>query len=453
MRFSFSRLPMSRLCAVVLFFGVFHPRSVSSPSLPPAPLLRLAPSYPPLKVTFSDASPSVSKSCDSFLSVTVVDPPNPSILEIASSLASLSGGYFEVSLPARASFPFTSLSKPLSPVEEVVSLRSAGMFSPSASVRCLTAVCSPWSLVCFQICSILCDSGGSSLRVVTIGVHDFSFGCAASPATAALSLDHFRIGYLTYVSCRLYSIMDLSSFPRFALVLSITAICRCFVVLISAFGAVSLVSLSWWQVESKSSDKSSPVNLGLLGICCPFISFMEQRRFPKFPLLSGLDVQASPELLLSRNRKSQPAPSIQPPCPNTHECFVDAAWASDGCSGMGWLFRNGSKEILSQNSANHKFVGSALIAETLAVKFAMFDAQSAGFHKLKVFSDCKVLISLLNTGNSNVDLRSLLHDIRDLSVSFTSISFQFIPRLENVLADSLAKSALSSVIRSSSNGG
>ncbi|CAL9219229.1 unnamed protein product [Arabidopsis halleri] len=105
---------MSRLCAVVLFFGVSHPRSVSSPSLPHAPLLRLAPSYPPLKVTFSDASPSVSKSCDSFLSVTVVDPPNPSILEIASSLASLSGGFVEVSLPARASFPFTSLSKPLS---------------------------------------------------------------------------------------------------------------------------------------------------------------------------------------------------------------------------------------------------------------------------------------------------------------------------------------------------
>ncbi|CAL9214590.1 unnamed protein product, partial [Arabidopsis halleri] len=50
------------------------------------------------------------------------------------------------------------------------------------------------------------------------------------------------------------------------------------------------------------------------------------------------------------------------PCLDSHECFVDAAWTNDGCSGMGWLFRNGSKEILSQNSANHKFVGSALIA-------------------------------------------------------------------------------------------
>lgn len=133
-------------------------------------------------------------------------------------------------------------------------------------------------------------------------------------------------------------------------------------------------------------------------------------------------------------------PTLSPPIQThdleVHACFVD-----------------GSNNIVRQNSANHEFIGSALIAETLAVKFALLDAISAGFRKLKVFSDCKVLISLLTTGNSIVALRSLLHDIRELSVSFTSLSFSFVPRLENVLADGLAKSALSDVTPSPFNGG
>ncbi|KAG7584825.1 hypothetical protein ISN45_Aa02g002160 [Arabidopsis thaliana x Arabidopsis arenosa] len=281
---------MSPLCAVVLFCGVSPPRSVSSPSLSQASLLCLASSYPPPKVTFPDASSSVSKSCDSFLSVTFVDPSFP---------ASLSGGIVEVPLPACVSSLSTSLSMSLSPFGEVVSLVIAGGFSSSASMRCLTAMCSLWSLVLFQICSILGDSSGSSLRTVIIGVHAYSFGCAASPYFAAPFLHHIQIGFLTCVSCRFYLIMGLSFVPNFAFLRPITAVCRSFVVaveLISAFGAVSLVSLYWWQIERKLSNKSSPVILVLLGLCCPIISFMEKFRFPKFPLLSGLDAQASPVL-------------------------------------------------------------------------------------------------------------------------------------------------------------
>ncbi|KAG7542367.1 hypothetical protein ISN45_Aa07g023550 [Arabidopsis thaliana x Arabidopsis arenosa] len=229
---------MSPLCAVVLFCGVSPPRNVSSPSLSQASLLCLASSYPPPKVTFPDASSSVSKSCDSFLSVTFVDPSFP---------ASLSGGIVEVPLLACVSSLSTSLSMSLSPFGEVVSLVIAGGFSSFASMRCLTAMCSLWSLVLFQICSILGDSSGSSLRTVIIGVHAYSVGCAASPYFAAPFLHHIQIGFLTCI-------------------------------------------------ERKLSDKSSPVILVLLGLCCPFISFMEKFRFPKFPLLSGLDAQASPVL-------------------------------------------------------------------------------------------------------------------------------------------------------------
>ncbi|KAG7591033.1 Ribonuclease H domain [Arabidopsis thaliana x Arabidopsis arenosa] len=251
---------MSPLCAVVSFRGVPPPRSVSSPSLSHASLLCLASSFPLPKVTFPDASSSVSKSCDSFLSVTFVDPSFP---------ASLSGGFVEVPLPASVSSPSNSLSMSLSPFGEVVSLVNVGVFSSTESMRFLTAMCSPWSLVWFQICSILGDSSGFSLRIVIIGVHALCFGCAASPSFAAPFLDHIQIGFLTCVCCRLYLIMGLSFVPNFAFLRSITAVCRSFVIaveLISAFGAVSLVSLSWWQFERKLSDKSSPVNLGLLGL-------------------------------------------------------------------------------------------------------------------------------------------------------------------------------------------
>ncbi|CAL9242855.1 unnamed protein product, partial [Arabidopsis halleri] len=179
-------------------------------------------------------------------------------------------------------------------------------------------------------------------------------------------------------------------------------------------GAKSLITL---PPKGLSSTPLYSWLLWQLWKACNQLLF-EDRSTPALVVLNRAIVEArrwmESQLLLSRNLSPPPAPSPQPPCLDTHD----------------------------RNSANHKFVGSALIAETLAVKFALLDAQSAGFHKLKVFSDCKVLISLLNTGNSNVDLRSLLHDIRDLNVSFTSICFQFVPRLKNVLADRLAKSAL-----------
>ncbi|CAH8272153.1 unnamed protein product [Arabidopsis lyrata] len=116
--------------------------------------------------------------------------------------------------------------------------------------------------------------------------------------------------------------------------------------------------------------------------------------------------------------------------------------------GMDWCVSNVSEDPLFNSYVDAAW--TALFAETLAVELALLDAQSAGFHKLKVFSVCKVLISLLISGTSTVAPRSLLHDIRELSVSFTLICFYFVSRLETVIAESLAISALSDVIPFSS---
>lgn len=59
-----------------------------------------------------------------------------------------------------------------------------------------------------------------------------------------------------------------------------------------------------------------------------------------------------------------------------------------------------------------------------------------------MYSDSQVLISTINSNASSKELKAILHDIASLSDSFESVNFNFVPRLDNVVADSLSKSAL-----------
>lgn len=96
--------------------------------------------------------------------------------------------------------------------------------------------------------------------------------------------------------------------------------------------------------------------------------------------------------------------------------------------------------------SNRLHVASPLVAEALAVKAALFDAVKKGFTRMNIFSDSKSLVDLLNSSSSTIELHSFLFDIRSLSCRFDFISFVFTPRLSNVSADALAKSALSSIV-------
>ena len=124
-------------------------------------------------------------------------------------------------------------------------------------------------------------------------------------------------------------------------------------------------------------------------------------------------------------------------------CFVDAAWdVRSGNGGMGWKFTDKGSGFTSQDSTNRRHVSSALTAETLAVKAALMAAVLSDVRRLTLFSDSKTLVTLLTSGGKCVELQGLLHDIRMLCTSLDSISFHFVPRLDNVEADSLAKAAL-----------
>ena len=88
------------------------------------------------------------------------------------------------------------------------------------------------------------------------------------------------------------------------------------------------------------------------------------------------------------------------------------------------------------------------MAEALAIKAALEAASQLGLGDLRCLSDSRSLVLMLTTNSSVVELQGILHDIRVLSSSFTSISFCFISRSENGLADGLAKAALRSCMNS-----
>ncbi|XP_056843438.1 uncharacterized protein LOC130495882 [Raphanus sativus] len=149
-----------------------------------------------------------------------------------------------------------------------------------------------------------------------------------------------------------------------------------------------------------------------------------------------------------------PPPTYPPrprfPAPQTStafNCFTDGAWDPiSGNSGQGWVFVDPSGVEVRHHFSNRLHVAAPIVAEALAVKAALLDAVTHDFTQLNLFSDSKSLVNLLNSSSSTVLLNSLLFDIRALSCRFDSISFSFIPRLNNASADSLAKIALSRVV-------
>lgn len=143
-----------------------------------------------------------------------------------------------------------------------------------------------------------------------------------------------------------------------------------------------------------------------------------------------------------------PAPPAHSRCVTAYVCYVDAAWcATTRLSGADWVLKCPDGLTLSQASSTRPFVSSALVAEALAIRSALFHITSLAhfsYHRsLMICSDSQVLIKLLNSNGSFKELKGILHDISCLKALFSSILFVFISRLNNLEADTLAKSALS----------
>lgn len=87
-------------------------------------------------------------------------------------------------------------------------------------------------------------------------------------------------------------------------------------------------------------------------------------------------------------------------------------------------------------------MGSALCAEALAMRQAIFKCKELGLKRIVCASDSSQLIKSINTGVSNPELYGIICDIHDLSGSFDVISFSWVSKELNTAADKVAKQCL-----------
>ncbi|XP_048596479.1 uncharacterized protein LOC125578183 [Brassica napus] len=115
-------------------------------------------------------------------------------------------------------------------------------------------------------------------------------------------------------------------------------------------------------------------------------------------------------------------------------CHVDAAWSpvSDSC-GIGGIFSGPIHPSLPIIRYNRRFISTTLMAECLAIRYAVMTAASSNIRSLTVFSDSQVIIKLLKTKES----RPLLFGILDDIYHFSKVSDRFTRRRHEALVEDL----------------
>ncbi|XP_009117702.1 uncharacterized protein LOC103842791 [Brassica rapa] len=140
----------------------------------------------------------------------------------------------------------------------------------------------------------------------------------------------------------------------------------------------------------------------------------------------------------------QPKRQTEPPPCYGVVVQTDAAWIdSSRMAGLGWIIK---KADCTQSFHNiSSFVASPLMAEGLAMRYAIRKCKELGIRRFRCESDSTQLIKALNSKMEPPELYGIIADIRLDCTTFDSVSFIWIPRLRNVDADRLAKQALNRV--------
>ncbi|CAN6812294.1 unnamed protein product, partial [Brassica oleracea] len=110
-------------------------------------------------------------------------------------------------------------------------------------------------------------------------------------------------------------------------------------------------------------------------------------------------------------------------------------------AGLAWTMQTTLTILRMKQSSGH--VASPLMAESLALREAVLFCRNKGFASIRFESDSAQLINAIKKNEAISELHGVLSDIRKLSSSVSpSCSFNWIPRTQNVVCDSLAKEAL-----------
>ncbi|XP_043703729.1 uncharacterized protein LOC122653841 [Telopea speciosissima] len=139
----------------------------------------------------------------------------------------------------------------------------------------------------------------------------------------------------------------------------------------------------------------------------------------------------------------------KPPISPTFKLNTDAALTFKKDKGdLGFVMRDHSSNMVYASSEPNSFT-SMLLGEGLAIRLGMIQAIGEYIDHLEVESDSKKMISFIQDPSRNAlaDISPVVNDISHLSSFFRSISFSYIPREINSVADSLARKALSILCR------
>ncbi|KAF3492493.1 hypothetical protein DY000_02056014 [Brassica cretica] len=130
-----------------------------------------------------------------------------------------------------------------------------------------------------------------------------------------------------------------------------------------------------------------------------------------------------------------------PPTPGATVIRSDAAWCSSTRkAGLGWCLNIQPQTRSFQKSL--EFVSTPLMAEGLALREAVITCRRLELKSLRFESDSAQLIKSLIQSPPTPELHSIVADVLAFCDKFESVSFVWIPRLKNMVADGLAKEAL-----------
>lgn len=125
-------------------------------------------------------------------------------------------------------------------------------------------------------------------------------------------------------------------------------------------------------------------------------------------------------------------------------CKTDAAFNKQKLrAAMAWIFTDPSGSCVKQGSMTQDFVSTPLIAEALAICFALLSAVNLEITSLSVFSDNETLFRAINNDTKVKEIFGIVKEIQQISSVFVGITFSHISRLSNTEAYRLAKHALS----------
>ncbi|CAA7043353.1 unnamed protein product [Microthlaspi erraticum] len=126
----------------------------------------------------------------------------------------------------------------------------------------------------------------------------------------------------------------------------------------------------------------------------------------------------------------------QIPDAETITCFIDGAYQADsGVAGSAaWIFIDNNGIELGGGYGAERDVLSPITSDALAIKSALHHALHLGYTNFQIKSDAHDLILAITRQEQINEIDGLLNDINNLASMFTSLSFSFIPRSENMAA-------------------